>query len=74
MIGFIGLFNTARGYTLQFTVTGLLVPTVTSSLTVARWRLPTADVPLPPGSRTISDLSYHLLTVTVHNSRNTAVF
>jgi hypothetical protein len=40
MIGFIGLFDTARDYTLKFTVTHtdthILVSTVTSSLAVAR--------------------------------------
>jgi hypothetical protein len=36
MIGFIGLLDTARDYTLQFTMTHTLVATVTSSLAVAR--------------------------------------
>jgi hypothetical protein len=35
-IGFIRLFDTARDYTLQFTITHTLVSTVTSSLAVAR--------------------------------------
>jgi hypothetical protein len=50
MTRFIAHYDTARGNTLQFTVT--------SSLAVARWRLPTADVSflwvteLSPGSPT----------------------
>jgi hypothetical protein len=35
MIGFIGLFDAARGYTLQFTITHTLVSTATSLLAVA---------------------------------------
>jgi hypothetical protein len=71
MIGFIGLFDTARDYTLQFTIihthTHTQVSAVRASLAVARQRFPTADVPLPIGSRTIPGLSYQLLTATAHN-------
>jgi hypothetical protein len=75
MIGCIGLLDKARDCTLQFTVTHThthththtLVSTVTSSLAVARWRLLTADVPLPLGLRTIPGLSSQLLTATAHN-------
>jgi hypothetical protein len=35
--------------------------------------LPTADVPLPLGSRTVPDLSYQLLTATAHNDWALAV-
>jgi hypothetical protein len=35
VIGFTGLFDTARDYNLQFTVTCILVSTVTSSFAVA---------------------------------------
>jgi hypothetical protein len=55
---------------LHFTVhcyTHMLEFTVTSSLAVAWWRFPTAHVPFPLGSRTISGLSYQLLTATAHN-------
>jgi hypothetical protein len=54
---------------LQFTITHThtVVFTVTSSLIVARYRLLTADVPFPLGSRTIHGLSYELLTATDHN-------
>jgi hypothetical protein len=58
--GFIGLFDTARDYTLQFTITYTHTYTSVHSYAVARYRLPTADVPLPP------DLSYQLLTTTAH--------
>jgi hypothetical protein len=51
-----------------------LVSTVTSSLAVARDRLPTADVSLPLGSRTIPGHTYQLLTATTHKDWNTAVF
>jgi hypothetical protein len=50
MIVFNGLFDTARDYTFQFTVANTLVSTVSSSLAVARWLLPTADIHLPLGS------------------------
>jgi hypothetical protein len=74
MIGFIGHFDTARDYTLQFIVKTHTLTSVhsqfivkTHTLTsvhsliftaVARWRLPTADVSLPLGSRTIHGLSF----------------
>jgi hypothetical protein len=50
MARFIGLFDTALDYNLQFTVTHThtLLSTVTSSLAVAWERLLKADVPLPP--------------------------
>jgi hypothetical protein len=67
MTGFIALFITARDYILHFTITPTLVSKVTSSLAVAWQRLPTADVPLILGSRTILSLSYQLLTATAHN-------
>jgi hypothetical protein len=70
IIGFIGPFNTARDYTLQFTHTHIhthtLVSTVPSSLAVARWRLPLC-------SRIISGLSYQLLTATAHKNSTRAV-
>jgi hypothetical protein len=52
MIGFIALFDIERDYNLYFTITQthILVSTVTSSLTVARQRLPKEDVPLLLGS------------------------
>jgi hypothetical protein len=68
MTGFIGLFITARDYTLQFTITQTLVSTVTSSLPLLgnvfqRRTFPFIWVPeLTPW------LSYYeLLTATAHN-------
>jgi hypothetical protein len=48
MTEFIGLFDTARDYTLQFTITHASVHSLVFSA-VAWYQLPTADVPLPPG-------------------------
>jgi hypothetical protein len=45
--------------------------TVTSLLAVARF--PTADVPLPLGSRTLLGLSYQLLTATARNDYTSAI-
>jgi hypothetical protein len=75
MIGFSGLFNTVRDYTLQFTVTHTHTPvfTVTSLLAVVWYRLPKAEVPLPLVSRTVPGLSYHLLKATAHNNRAPSV-
>jgi hypothetical protein len=67
MIGLIELFDTARDSTLQVTFTHTLVSTVTCSITVAWQRLSTADIPLPLGSRNISDLSCQILTATADN-------
>jgi hypothetical protein len=64
MVAFIGLFDTSRDYTLDCTVKAhTLVSTVTSPLPL----LPSTDVPLPPVPRTVSMLSYELLTATAHN-------
>jgi hypothetical protein len=77
MIGFIGPFVTAHDCTLQFNITHThthtLVPTVKSSLAVARQRFPMADVPLPLGSWAIPLHSYQLLTATAHNDWTAAV-
>jgi type III secretory pathway component EscS len=67
MIEFIGLLDTARDYTLPFTITYTLLSIVTSLLAVTRQWLSTADVPLPLRSRTILNLKYHLLTTRAHN-------
>jgi hypothetical protein len=37
-------------------------------------RLPTADVPLTLGSRTVTGLTYQLLTATVHNATESQQF
>jgi hypothetical protein len=70
MTEFVGLFDTERDYILQLTITQThmhtLVSTVKSSLAVSWYRLSTADVPFPLGSRTIPSLIYQLLTTT-HN-------
>jgi hypothetical protein len=64
MTGFIRLFDTARDYTLQFTITHAQLSTVTSSLAVAWYRLSTAGVSLPELS---PGLGYQLLTATARN-------
>jgi hypothetical protein len=68
MIGFIGLFDAARGYTLQYTVTHTHTSAHSHVFTAVAWqRLSTADFPLPQGSRTVPGHSYQLLTATAHN-------
>jgi hypothetical protein len=67
MIGIIGLFDTARDYTLRFTITHTYtkVSTVTSSLAVARQQAPTAasgfpNFPRPQLPASHSNNSQHL--------------
>jgi hypothetical protein len=67
MIGFIGLSDTARGYTLQFTVTHTHTCPVTSSLPLLGSGLQRRTFPFLLGSRTVPGLSYQLLTATAHN-------
>jgi hypothetical protein len=55
----------------RITVTAAHMKTSQSSLAVAWKRLPTADIPVHLGSRTISGLSYQLLTSHSCNSRLT---
>jgi hypothetical protein len=62
VISCFGPFDTAHNYISQFTVTYTLVSTVTFSLAVAWYRLPTADVPLPSPC-----LSYQFPAATAHN-------
>jgi hypothetical protein len=54
MIGFIGLFDTARDYILQFIITNTHI-SFHSHVFINRCSVavPTADVPLPLASRTI---------------------
>jgi hypothetical protein len=70
--GFIGLFNTARDYTLQFSITHTQTHThasVHSHVFTSRCSVEasTADVPLPLGSRNIPGLSCQLLTARARN-------
>jgi hypothetical protein len=68
MIGFIGLLDPARDYTLWFTDTHTLTPVsrVTSLLPLLGSGF-NADVPLPLCSRTVPGLSYQLLTATARS-------
>jgi hypothetical protein len=63
MIGFIGLFDTALDYNLELTITHTLVSTVKSTLPL----LGSGFKRIPLRSRTISVLSYQLLTAIAHN-------
>jgi hypothetical protein len=69
MTRFIAHFDTARDYTLQFTITHTNVHS-NVFIVVAWQRLPTTDLPLPLGSRTLAGLSYQLLTATESQSRS----
>jgi hypothetical protein len=68
VIGFIGLFNTAHGYTVQFTITHT-DPSVHSHVSTSRCSVAAfyGNVPLPLRSRTITCLSYQLLTAIAYN-------
>jgi hypothetical protein len=68
MTGFIGLFDTVREYTLQFTMATITSVHNNVFTAVACYRLPTADVSLPLGSRNVPGLSYQLLTTTEPSS------
>jgi hypothetical protein len=81
MTGFIGLFDTARDYTLQFTITHTHAHTHThthtgvhSHIFISRFLVAASkvDVLFPRGSPKVPNLSYQFLT-TAHNDRNTAV-
>jgi hypothetical protein len=67
MTGFIGLFDTARDYTLQITITHTQVPTVTSLLLLFGSGFHQRTIPLPLSSQTVHGLSFQLLTGTAHN-------
>jgi hypothetical protein len=70
------LVNTSENYAVSVLLSVLRTSSITighnrdsqSSLSVASERLPTADVPHPPGSPTVPGLSYQLLTATAHNT------
>jgi hypothetical protein len=73
MIGLTGLFDTARDYILQFTITRPQAHTSVHShvFTTFCWvAASNEDVPLPPGSRTVPGLSCQLLqlSLSTHNS------
>jgi hypothetical protein len=62
-------FDTASDYALRLIMTHTYTSVHSDvSTAVARYRRPTADVPLPLGSRTVHDLSYQLLTATAHKN------
>jgi hypothetical protein len=74
MLGFIGLFDAALDSTLQFTITHTHTHTHTHTLVSGHVftsrssvALPTVDVPLPLGSRTIPGLSYGNSRLTAFN-------
>jgi hypothetical protein len=76
MIGFIGLFDIARDYTLQFSIIHTHTHTsVHSHIFTSRYSVAasTADIPFPLRSRTIHSINYQLLTATAHNDQASAV-
>jgi hypothetical protein len=57
-------------HTPKITVTTAHIKFLQPSLAVARYRFPTADVPLPLGSRTVPDLSYSNSWLTQSHSQS----
>jgi hypothetical protein len=73
MIGFIGLSDTERNYTVQFTITHTL--SVHSHVFTSRCSVAASNGGRPPSSvrcRTVPGLSYHVLTGTAHNLTSTS--
>jgi hypothetical protein len=72
MMGFIGLFDTIRDYTVQFTAYArtLTHTSVHSHIFTSRYLVAasTADVPLSLSSLTDYGLSYQILTATEQNN------
>jgi hypothetical protein len=67
MTRFIAHFDTARDYTLQFTITHTHTSVHSHVFTAdARQQLPTAAVALPLDSRTVPGRSYQLLRATAN--------
>jgi hypothetical protein len=67
MTWFIAHFDTVHDYTLQFTITHTLLPTVTSSLPLLGSSFQ-RRIFHPLGSQTVPGLSYQHLTATAHNN------